>query len=268
MVRPVMMLRLLFEEDEVGRRASAARQDPSGTKWRAALGPDRGRTPGVRPGTQPLTAGEVVENWDEVGPRRFAQAEQDAEFQLADIDETLRCIGGAPRGRGGRRRRAGLAARRAARCAAQRAGRVVAARSGIVRHDLLGLSTVDGSGDVLAGWRGPDGAAARRRRFLQRRAGRRGRAPRRPRGADAVLWRVAAADAAAGGGAAGRRREPRDGPAHLRVGRPLARRRGADADAAPARHHLAGGRAPRLPGGARRVRAAAGFGRLVGARAH
>ena len=39
--------------------------------------------------------------------------------------------------------------------AAQRAGRVYrGAPLVLVRHDLLGLSTVDGSGDVLAGWRG------------------------------------------------------------------------------------------------------------------
>ena len=49
-VRPAdacMMLRLLFEEDEVGRRAIAARKDPSGTKWEGGgWGPDRGKTPG------------------------------------------------------------------------------------------------------------------------------------------------------------------------------------------------------------------------------
>ena len=77
-VRPAdacMMLRLLFEEDEVGRRAIAARQDPSGTKWEGGgWAPTQGELQGVRPGTRPLTAGEVVENWDEVlGPRCFAR---------------------------------------------------------------------------------------------------------------------------------------------------------------------------------------------------
>ena len=76
-VRPAdacMMLRLLFEEDEVGRRAIAARKDPSGTKWKGGgWAPTEGKFQGVRPGTRPLTAGEVVENWDEVlGPRRSA----------------------------------------------------------------------------------------------------------------------------------------------------------------------------------------------------
>ena len=66
----------------------------------------------------------------------------------------------AARRRGSRTRRPSPtrwpAARRAARArAAQRAGRVYrGAPLVLVRHDLLGLSTVDGSGDVLAGWRG------------------------------------------------------------------------------------------------------------------
>ena len=94
-VRPAdacMMLRLLFEEDEVGRRAIAARQDPSGTKWKGGgWAPTEGELQGVRPGTRPLTAGEVVENWDEVlGPRCFARwRSEDADFQLADIDDAV-----------------------------------------------------------------------------------------------------------------------------------------------------------------------------------
>ena len=85
-VRPAdacMMLRLLFEEDEVGRRAIAARKDPSGTKWEGGgWAPTEGKLQGVRPGTRPLTAGEVVENWDEVlGPRCFARwRSEDADF--------------------------------------------------------------------------------------------------------------------------------------------------------------------------------------------
>ena len=94
-VRPAdacMMLRLLFEEDEVGRRAIAARKDPSGTKWEGGgWAPTEGELQGVRPGTRPLTAGEVVENWDEVlGPRCFARwRSEDADFQLADIDDAV-----------------------------------------------------------------------------------------------------------------------------------------------------------------------------------
>ncbi|KAH8057197.1 hypothetical protein JL722_6840 [Aureococcus anophagefferens] len=61
-----MILRLLFEEDEVGKRALAARDDPSGQRWDGGgWAPTEGDLAGVRPGTRPLTAGEVVENWDE-----------------------------------------------------------------------------------------------------------------------------------------------------------------------------------------------------------
>ena len=94
-VRPAdacMMLRLLFEEDEVGRRAIAARKDPSGTKWEGGgWAPTEGELQGVRPGTRPLTAGEVVENWDEVlGPRCFARwRSEDKAFQLSDIDDAV-----------------------------------------------------------------------------------------------------------------------------------------------------------------------------------
>ena len=87
-----MMLRLLFEEDEVGRRAIAARKDPSGTKWEGGgWAPTEGKLQGVRPGTRPLTAGEVVENWDEVlGPRCFARwRSEDKAFQLSDIDDAV-----------------------------------------------------------------------------------------------------------------------------------------------------------------------------------
>ena len=53
--------------------------------------PTEGKLQGVRPGTRPLTAGEVVENWDEVlGPRCFARwRSEDADFQLADIDNAV-----------------------------------------------------------------------------------------------------------------------------------------------------------------------------------
>ncbi|KAH8088700.1 hypothetical protein JL720_6653 [Aureococcus anophagefferens] len=62
-----MILRLLFEEDEVGKRALAARDDPSGQRWDGGgWAPTEGDLAGVRPGTRPLTAGEVVENWDEL----------------------------------------------------------------------------------------------------------------------------------------------------------------------------------------------------------
>ena len=162
-VRPAdacMMLRLLFEEDEVGRRAIAARQDPSGTKWKGGgWAPTEGELQGVRPGTRPLTAGEVVENWDEVlGPRCFARwRSEDAEFKLADIDDAV-ATAAAARLEDAENVADALAWRpdalRALR-AAQRAGRVYrGAPLVLVRHDLLGLSTVDHSGDVLAGWRG------------------------------------------------------------------------------------------------------------------
>ena len=68
-----MILRLLFEEDEVGKRGRAAREEPTGKKWEnGGWAPTEGPLAGVRPGTRPLTAGEVVENWDEVLSARGA----------------------------------------------------------------------------------------------------------------------------------------------------------------------------------------------------
>ena len=143
------------------------------------LGSHQGELQGVRPGTRPLTAGEVVENWDEVlGPRCFARwRSEDKAFQLSDIDDAA-----AARARVEIRsvsRRDVLFSTQAAAAqrledasnvadalawrpdalralrAAQRAGRTYrGAPLVLVRHDLLGLSTVDHSGDVLAGWRG------------------------------------------------------------------------------------------------------------------
>ena len=161
-VRPAdacMILRLLFEEDEVGRRAIAAREDPSGTKYAGGgWAPTEGELKGVRPGTRPLTAGEVTENWDEVlGPRCFAKwRSEDADFQLNVIDDAV-AQAAEERLRSPDAVADSLAWRpdalRALR-AAQKAGRVYkGAPLVLVRHDLLGLSTVDGGGDVLEGWR-------------------------------------------------------------------------------------------------------------------
>ena len=101
--------------------------------------------------------------------------------------------------------------------AAQRAGRVSGRASGAATARPAGPLDVDGSGDVLAGWRGvvrdQVAAGARRRRVLRTTAGRRALLLDGHAEQTAVLRRVAAADAAAGSGAAGRRREPRDGPA-------------------------------------------------------
>ena len=122
------MLRLLFEEDEVGRRAIAAertlRDEVEGRRW-----PHPGELR-ARPGTRPLTAGEVVENWDEVlGPRGRAVAGEDAEFQLADIDDAA-ATAAAARLEDAAAAADALAWRpEGARCAA-RAGRVIGARPG------------------------------------------------------------------------------------------------------------------------------------------
>ena len=91
-------------EDAAGREAEdgrcgrgrfgalAAREDPTGQKWEGGgWAPTEGPLAGVRPGTRPLTAGEVVENWDEVlGPRCFARwRSEDKAFQLSDIDDAV-----------------------------------------------------------------------------------------------------------------------------------------------------------------------------------
>mmetsp|Transcript_8167 Transcript_8167/g.24466 ORF Transcript_8167/g.24466 Transcript_8167/m.24466 type:complete len:366 (-) Transcript_8167:26-1123(-) len=157
-VRPAdatMMLRLLFEEDEVGRRAIAAREDPTGTKWEGGgWAPTEGPLAGVRPGTRPLTAGEVVENWDEVlSFRCFAKwREEDPDFSLEDIDEAvtaaafkrLRAEGSVADALGWRPD--ALRALRAAQ-EQQSCDSVLV----LVRADLLGLGGESGS--VLAGWR-------------------------------------------------------------------------------------------------------------------
>ena len=87
-----MILRLLFEEDEVGRRAMAARDDPSGRRWTGGgWAPTEGPLAGVRPGTRPLTAGEVVENWDEVLHFRCLARwrEEDADFSEEAVDAAV-----------------------------------------------------------------------------------------------------------------------------------------------------------------------------------
>lgn len=69
----VMILRMLFEEDEVGARALRAREEPSGQRWEGGgWAPTSGPLTGVRPGTRPLTAGEVIENWESVLRARCA----------------------------------------------------------------------------------------------------------------------------------------------------------------------------------------------------
>ncbi|KAJ8599320.1 hypothetical protein CTAYLR_005339 [Chrysophaeum taylorii] len=86
----VMILRMLFEEDEVGARALRAREEPSGQRWASGgWAPTDGPLVGVRPGTRPLTAGEVVENWEAVLSARCAASWQREGISLATIDDTV-----------------------------------------------------------------------------------------------------------------------------------------------------------------------------------
>uniref|UniRef100_A0A7S1TXB2 Uncharacterized protein n=1 Tax=Phaeomonas parva TaxID=124430 RepID=A0A7S1TXB2_9STRA len=103
----VMLLRLLFEEDAVGRRAIAARNDPSGRRYPGGgWAPTKGALKGVRPGTRPLTAGEVVENWGDLLRERCedtwrgedgAEAADAIDAAVASLyDEHLRTAGPSP----------------------------------------------------------------------------------------------------------------------------------------------------------------------------
>ena len=237
-----MMLRLLFEEDEVGRRAIAARKDLVRDEVGGRrLGPDRGRTAGRAAGH---AAFDSRRGRRELGrgcsPRCFARwRSEDAEFQLADIDDAA-ATAAAARLEDAAAVADALAWRPvgALRARARRSAREesIGAHLVLVRHDLLGLSTVDGSGDVLAGWRGvvrtvlPRADVAFCRGALDV--------------ADELLDGHAEQTLYYGGsprltlqlGAAlqGAVESRETGLPHLRVGRPVARRGGAAADAAAA----------------------------------
>lgn len=154
-----MILRLLFEEDEVGQRALAAREDPSGKRWKGGgWAPTSGTLAGVRPGTRPLTAGEVVENWDEVLSFRCHAAWQaeDPGFTLGDIDAAV-AKAANERLRGDA---AGVADSLAWRPDAVRSLRAAVEEGKVfhdrplvlVRADLLGLNTRDDP-ETLGGWK-------------------------------------------------------------------------------------------------------------------
>ena len=153
-----MILRLLFEEDEVGKRALAARDDPSGAKWDGGgWAPTEGDLAGVRPGTRPLTAGEVVENWDEVLRWRCLAAWQ-AEDRAFSEDAIDAACAATIRSRL-RTDAAGVAdalswrpdALRALRAACD-AGTVDEALV-LVRADLLGFANAPDDRETLEGWR-------------------------------------------------------------------------------------------------------------------
>ena len=153
-----MILRLLFEEDEVGKRALAARDDPSGQRWDGGgWAPTEGDLAGVRPGTRPLTAGEVVENWDEVLRWRCLAAWQ-AEDRAFSEDAIDAACAATIRSRL-RTDAAGVAdalswrpdALRALRAACD-AGTVDEALV-LVRADLLGFANAPDDRETLEGWR-------------------------------------------------------------------------------------------------------------------
>ena len=152
-----LILRMLFEEQAVGERARAARADPSGKVWRGGgWAPTDGDLAGVRPGTRPLTAGEVVENWDEVLLPRCAAAwaAEDAAFSLDALDGAVAAAArerlaepAAARDAIGWRPDALRALRQAADEGRVRGGAPMV----LVRADLCGLGSCAGWDAVVAG---------------------------------------------------------------------------------------------------------------------
>lgn len=86
----VMILRVLFDEAAVGERAARAREEPSGKMWEGGgWAPTDGPLTGVRPGTRPLTAGEIVENWEDILSPRCAASWHVSPSEIDDVVSQL-----------------------------------------------------------------------------------------------------------------------------------------------------------------------------------